>query len=495
MSREQLIDLDKKQLGLLKKIIRQHIPDKTVWAYGSRVTWKANEISDLDLAVFECNSTQISSLKEEFEESDLLISVDVMDWESIPEKFKENIKKKYVVLQEKTKLEGWREVKLGDVADINPTESISKGEKLPKVLMDFLVPFTKRIPKYVLGVYKGGSKFKNGDTLVARITPCLENGKTSFVDFLENGKVGFGSTEFIVLRERKNITNKHFLYYLAISNNFREVAIKSMTGTSGRQRVQTEVIVKHKFLLPPFPEQKAIAEVLSSLDDKIDLLHRQNKALENIAQTLFRQWFVEDANDDWKERPLDEMADYLNGLACQKHPAKNEIDKLPVLKIKELRNGFTENSDWATSEIEEKYIIQIGDIIFSWSGSLMLKIWDGQKCVLNQHLFKVTSEQYPKWFYYFWTKHHLEKFIAIANSKATTMGHIKRGDLSSSMVLTPADNTLKIMNKKIMPVFEKKILNIKQISTLENLRDTLLPKLMIGTVRVNTNDIGKKPCS
>lgn len=136
-----------------------------------------------------------------------------------------------------------------------------------------------------------------------------------------------------------------------------------------------------------------------------------------MAGTLFRQWFlpsqklrqagVEEADEDWKERPLSSIATFLNGLACQKYLPKNEVDKLPVLKIKELRNGISKDCDWCTTDVDNKYIIENGDIIFSWSASLMVKIWDGETCILNQHLFKVTSEEFPKWFYYLWSKHHL----------------------------------------------------------------------------------------
>ncbi|WP_334091013.1 restriction endonuclease subunit S [Helicobacter typhlonius] len=272
-----------------------------------------------------------------------------------------------------------------------------------KVSMDNLEPFNKKIYSFSMESFKGGSKFKNGDTLLARITPCLENGKTAFVDFLENNEIAFGSTEFIILREKENISDKHFLYYLARSENFRETAIKSMTGSSGRERVQIEVIRDYEFSLPPLETQHKIAEILSSLDDKIDLLHRQNKTLESLSLTLFRHTFIENPKRNaWEEKPLSEIADFLNGLACQKIPPKNEVDRLPVLKIKELREGITESSDWATSEVDSKYIVQNGDIIFSWSASLMVKIWNGQKCILNQHLFKITSAIYPKWFYYFW---------------------------------------------------------------------------------------------
>jgi len=230
--------------------------------------------------------------------------------------------------------------------------------------------------------------------------------------------------------------------------------------------------------------QEFIGNQYFDLSLKIDLLHRQNKTLEAMAETLFRQWFVEEAQEGWEEKPLSSIADFLNGLACQRYPPKNEADKLPVLKIKELRNGFTKDSDWATTDVKPGYIVENGDVIFSWSASLMVKIWDGEKCILNQHLFKVTSEDYPKWFYYQWCKHYLEEFVSISASHATTMGHIKRGDLDAAMVLVPSKEELKEMTIIITPLVEKLIKNTKQIRTLEKLRDTLLPKLMNGEVRV-----------
>ncbi len=216
-----------------------------------------------------------------------------------------------------------------------------------------------------------------------------------------------------------------------------------------------------------------------------------------MAQTLFRQWFVErrpdlaegKADEGWKKKPLDEVANYLNGLACQNYPPRNENDKLPVLKIKELRDGISKNSDWATSKVENEYIVQSGDIIFSWSGSLMIKLWHGTKCVLNQHLFKVTSTQYPNWYVYFWTKRHMDRFVQIANSKSTTMGHIKRNDLSISMVCVPQNKQIKRMDKVMMPLFEKIKLNSEHIATIENLRDILLPKLMSGKIGAKNNEM------
>jgi type I restriction enzyme S subunit len=231
-------------------------------------------------------------------------------------------------------------------------------------------------------------------------------------------------------------------------------------------------------------QQKAIATVLSSLDDKIDLLHRQNKTLEAMAETLFRQWFVEEAQEDWEEKPLSSIADFLNGLACQKFPPQNEIERLPVLKIKELSSGISEASDWAASTVKPQYIVDEGDVIFSWSASLIVKMWDGEQCVLNQHLFKVTSAEFPKWFYLLWCKHHLAEFISISSSHATTMGHIKRGDLDTAIVSVPPPDVLIEMTAVMAPLLDKQIENSKQLRGLEKLRDILLPKFMSGEVRV-----------
>lgn len=315
------------------------------------------------------------------------------------------------------------------------------------------------------------------------------------------GELKFSIKDFFPIDTTYYVNLKHdndirFFYYFLLTLQLNEMNSHSAVPGLNRNDVYSIDVS-----IPPLPEQKAIASVLSSLDDKIDLLHRQNKTLEAMAETLFRQWFIEAKpqpspnlsqrernkiieDESWEVKPLDEIANYLNGLACQKYPPQNDVDKLPVLKIKELRSGFSENSDWATSNVPDEYIIESGDVIFSWSGSLMVEIWHGEKCVLNQHLFKVTSDNYPKWFYYFWTKHHLDEFISIADSKSTTMGHIKRKDLSNSEVIIPDDIAFNKMDEVINPLLDKFMVNNNQIRTLEKLRDTLLPKLMSGEVRV-----------
>ena len=279
----------------------------------------------------------------------------------------------------------------------------------------------------------------------------------------------------------KDKANLDFIYY-TLTHFQRE--LKHIGEGSVQDNINLGTFQDVLFPIPPLPEQKAIANVLSSLDDKIDLLHRQNKTLEAMAETLFRQWFIEEAKEDWEEKSLTQIAVFLNGLACQKYPVKNELDKLPVLKIRELSAGITENSDWVANDIKPDYIIEAGDVIFAWSASLMVKVWNGPKCALNQHLFKVSSVEYPKWFYLHWCKYHLAEFISIASSHSTTMGHIKRADLDAAMVVVPKDNELKEMTEIIEPLFMKQIEISKQIINLEKLRDNLLPKLMSGEVRV-----------
>ncbi|MBU3161345.1 restriction endonuclease subunit S [Clostridium frigoris] len=190
-------------------------------------------------------------------------------------------------------MSNWEKVRLGNVVIFNPRESISKNQIAKKISMEKLKPFTKFIDKYEMSIFKGGTKFRNGDTLLSRITPCLENGKTSQVTILDENEVGFGSTEFIVLREKEGITDKDYIYYLSISPIFRNIAIQSMVGSSGRQRVQQDALENIEIFIPSLPEQKSIADTLSCFDNKIEINTRINKIIEEMAQTIFKSWFVD----------------------------------------------------------------------------------------------------------------------------------------------------------------------------------------------------------
>lgn len=378
-------------------------------------------------------------------------------------------------------MSSWKEYKFSDFVSINPSVKLKKGESYSFVEMKDLNDGQKFCEPSIERELSGGSRFQNGDTLFARITPCLENGKINQVKNLKND-VGFGSTEFHVFRGKDGVSDTDFVYYLSRWDEVRGFAEMNFDGTSGRQRVPKESFHNLYLNLPALAEQKVIASILSRLDEKIELFHRNTKSLEKLAETLFIQWFQEE-QQEWEEKPIDEIADFLNGLACQKFPHRSG-PFLPVIKIKELRTGFTAATDKATASVPEKYIVENGDVIFSWSGSLEVVIWPFGKGILNQHLFKVTSEKYPKWFYYLWCKYYLEEFRSIANDKATTMGHIQRHHLSEALVVVPPPKVMDKMDKTMTPLIDKIISNNRQIQNLEQLRDTYLSKLMSGEARV-----------
>lgn len=380
----------------------------------------------------------------------------------------------------------WPLVQANEFIEFNPKISLKKEEIAPKISMEDLTPFTKNIGSYSYAPYRGGSKFINGDILFARITPCLENGKTAYVDCLNEGEVGFGSTEFIVLRAIKQVSDPNFVYYLSISPQFRSLAIKSMVGSSGRQRVQLDALANYSFRLPPLSDQKKIANYLSSLDKKFFLNQRINDNLSKLMSLLFQIKVIKNPDiEKWNKLPLTDIANYKNGLAMQRYRPKEGEPGIPVLKIKELGQGTCSiDSEHCSEDIDKTVIVYDGDVIFSWSGTLLVKVWTGGKAGLNQHLFKVTSETYPKWFYFLWTLHHLENFVAIAAAKATTMGHIKRKDLELSEVFVPPKEEFDHLNKVFSPLLNKIIAIGIENRKLIEIRDLLLKKLM-GELEAN----------
>ena len=279
--------------------------------------------------------------------------------------------------------------------------------------------------------------------------------------------------------------NNHFLYY--ITKTKIEELKKSSHG-SVFDTITRDTFEKLLCSIPSFEKQKRIADILSSLDDKIELNRRINENLEQQAQALFNYYFIEHCEilGDYERGNLTEIANYTNGLPMQKFRPQDGENGIPVLKIKELGQGQTDNSsDICSGNIADEYKVTNGDIIFSWSGTLMVKAWCGGLCGLNQHLFKVTSEKYPKWYYYFWTKFHLNKFIRIAQDKAVTMGHIRRKDLETSEVLIPKMDALTKIDNIINPIFNQIIEMKCENNNLAELRDTLLPKLMSGDIIIN----------
>ena len=330
------------------------------------------------------------------------------------------------------------------------------------------------------GVPFGNSTaFSVGDVLVSNIRPY-------FKKIWQANRNGGCSADVLCFRANSNVDNSYFYYLLSQQEFFDYI----MSGAKGCKmpRGDKRQIMQWKVELPPLDEQRHIASVLLSLDEKIELNRRINGNLEQQAQALFNHYFIErpDLLGKYKIGNLTEIANYLNGLAMQKFRPQMKENGIPVLKIKELGQGYTDaSSDICSENIADEYKVHNGDVIFSWSGTLMVKIWCGGLCGLNQHLFKVTSEIYPKWFYYFWTKHHLNKFIRIAQDKAVTMGHIKRSDLEVSEILIPQMDILAKLDAIINPLFSQIIEMKCENRNLATIRDILLPRLMSGTLKID----------
>ncbi len=403
----------------------------------------------------------------------------------------------------------------GDCADLvrdacQPNESFGK----PYIGLEHIEQGTLRLNSIGIAedVTSTKSNFKKGDILFGKLRPYFRKVVRTKCD-------GICSTDIWVVRAKGGV-DQGFLFYWMASKEFVDIANQGAEGTK-MPRAKWDFVTKIKQTVPPLPEQKAIASILGALDDKIELNRKMNETLEAMARAIFKSWFVDflpvrakesartqtgapilskeiselfpDELEDsplgkipkgWRVGYLDEIADYLNGLALQKYPPENDYEFLPVIKIAQLRKDSTEGSDKASVNINPAYVVSDGDILFSWSGSLEVVIWCGGRGALNQHLFKVTSKNYHKWFYYLWTKHHLSNFQTIAAGKATTMGHIQRHHLATAKVLVPPPNLLKAMDTIMSPVIENKIVNSVQSLTLASIRDTLLPKLLSGEIRI-----------
>lgn len=313
-----------------------------------------------------------------------------------------------------------------------------------------------------------------------------------------------------IIRTDKQRLNPIFLRYYLTSKKMQDHML-SLAQSGGTRNALTKGMIENFAVpRPDIREQEAIASTLLKFDLKMALNENMNKSLEAVGQAVFKRWFVdfEFPNEEgkpykssggemiydemldkeipagWKVQPIDEIADFLNGLALQRFPARDGEQYLPVIKIRELRQGITESSDRANLDVPQEYIVNDGDILFSWSGSLEAVIWGFDKGALNQHLFKVTSSKYPKWFFYYWIIHFLPEYRQIAADKATTMGHIQRHHLTASQVTIPDGKTLGRMDKLLGPVLEKITKTKVEARILAEIRDLLLPKLMSGKIRV-----------
>jgi type I restriction enzyme S subunit len=318
-------------------------------------------------------------------------------------------------------------------------------------------------------------------------------------------------TDNAIKATAKDGNDPFFLYYI-----LKYLNLNNWRSGSGQPLLNQSTLNAIEALIPPYSVQLQISSFLYAIDDRIKLLQETNSTLESIAQALFKSWFVDfdpvrakqegrqlegidqataelfpdsfeqsefgEIPKGWTLEALDKNINFLNGLALQKFPPTG-INDLPVIKIAQLRKGDAIGADLAASSIKPEYVVKDGDVLFSWSGSLEVEIWCGGEGALNQHLFKVTSSIYSKWFIYLWTRKHLNNFREIAASKATTMGHIQRSHLSAAKILVPDKRLLDAIDLIISPFINKVIENNLQLRSLSSLRDTLLPRLISGQLR------------
>ena len=386
----------------------------------------------------------------------------------------------------------WKRFVASDFIEFNPKESLKKGTRAPKISMDALDPFTRKITSYVNEAYSGGTKFRNQDTIMARITPCLENGKTSMVDILPNDVVGFGSTEYIVFRARPGISDPKFVYYLACSKIIRDVAIKSMVGSSGRQRVQQSVVSNIEFSAPDLDEQVKIASILSTLDDKIELNRAINENLEQQAQALFKSWFVEfipfdgTIPVDWIKTDIYSIANIIYGAPFASKLFNTEKHGKPIIRIRDLK---VQSFATYTTEIHPKgYLIQAGDIVVGMDGEFRPYIWGNEEAWLNQRVCVFENKRPKGKAFLFCTLKPLLNVIE-QTQVATTVIHIGKKDFDAFEVLLPTSDILEKFDSITMPMIEQIASNLLENKKLIDLRNALLPKLMSGELDVSKNDI------
>ena len=387
----------------------------------------------------------------------------------------------------------WRTIRAADFIDFNPRLSLKKGDIATKVAMDKLKPFTKKIPETEKAEFNGGAKFCNGDTVMARITPCLENGKTAYVDMLDDGEIGFGSTEFIVMRAKTGISDPQFVYYTAINPVFRNVAIKSMVGSSGRQRVQQSVLEELELSVPDLEEQRRIGAFLARIDEKIALNDRINDNLYAQAKATTKQW-ISKSTGDYELLPLSDIASINPDTYSPKETWKyvNYLDTSSITEgcIAEIQH-ITPSSEKLPSRARRK--IAPNDIVFSTVRPNQRHygiISEPLPNMLGSTGFAVIRSKNPlvcnELIYLCLTENEfIEKMQQLAEQSTSTFPSIKPSDLGVCEIPCPKDQSSTSFTETLKSLFALIAANQRENISLSEIRDALLPKLMSGEIDVS----------
>lgn len=409
----------------------------------------------------------------------------------------------------------WQHSKLGDVIAINPSRPLTNGSGSVYISMQQIETSNRSVSEIDHRAFKGsGARFQNGDTLLARITPCLENGKTAYVDFLDDGEVGHGSTEFIVLSGIEGVSDDLFVYYLARYPEFRDFAIVRMEGSSGRQRVPAQTLKKIRFRLPSYDEQRAIAHILGSLDGKIELNRRMNQTLEATARAIFKSWFLDfdpvraktdgrptglpddiaalfpDSFEDsemgeipkgWNPSNIGSEFDLTMG---QSPPGKTYNETGNGLPFFQGRRDFgfryPSNRVYCTAP---QRLADYGDTLVS----VRSPVWDinmaMERCCVGRGVAEVRHKSGNRSYTYY-AMHTLSNRFARFEAEGTVFGAINKNQFEGLRWLSPDENLVGEFEKIAFALDEQIEKNTNETATLNTLRDTLLPKLSSGELRV-----------
>lgn len=389
----------------------------------------------------------------------------------------------------------WTTKKLSEIAYINPRESIGKGVVAKKVPMDKLQPFCRDVPQFVFEEYKGGTKFRNDDTIMARITPCLENGKVAKVSILSTDEIGFGSTEYIVFRAIDGVSDADFLYYLICSPLVRNPAIKSMVGSSGRQRVQTDVVANLDVELPPIEEQRKIGGVLKTFDDKIKLNNEINNNLLEQALTMFSTQFA--ALD--RNGCIGDYCSVKSGFAFKS--SWWTINGVKVIKIGSINQDNLNLSECSyvdedKADKAKDFKVIAGDLLIAMTGATIGKFamvpYSSDTLLVNQRVGKFFLGNNPveKLPFIYCTLKQPDVYYEIVNrGQGSAQPNISASDIMSISCVIPSKEAINKFNKTLQPLFDLIISNQRENQQLSTLRDSLLPKLMSGELDVSDIDL------
>ena len=412
----------------------------------------------------------------------------------------------------------WCEVPFSEAVLVNPAVRLNRGTVYPFVDMAAVNVGSRNAYSVEEREFKGnGSRFQNGDTLMARITPCLENGKIARYDAPEAKSKAHGSTEFIVIRGRPNVSDSDFAYCLTQWEEVRNYAISQMTGTSGRQRVPVDSLDHLTVPLPPLSEQRAIAHILGTLDDKIELNRRMNETLEEMARALFKSWFVDfepvrakmegretglppDVADLFPDRLVEsELGEIPEGwkIGCLADIAvaprrgvdpTSLHDETPYIGLEHMPRRSIALTQWegAGKVTSSKSVFKKGEFLFGKLRPYFHKVGVAPVSGICSTDVIVVAPKASQWSSFVLASISLDEFVAYANqtSTGTRMPRTSWKTMSEYRICLPSAHAVQAFQDVVQPMIDGIVANVHGSRTLAALRDALLPKLVSGELRV-----------